>query len=32
MTGTPGKGDVGAGSNHLGFRCARSLRMEEAVK
>ena len=32
MVGTRGKGDVSTGTNHLGFRCVRSLRMEAAVK
>ncbi len=32
MVGARGKGDVSVGTNHLGFRCAPSLRMEEAVK
>jgi len=32
MVGTRGKGDVSTGTNHLGFRCVRSLRIEEEVK
>jgi hypothetical protein len=25
MVGTRGKGDVGTGTNHLGFRCVKSV-------
>ena len=32
MVGTRGRGEVSTGTNHLGFRTVRSLRMEEAVK
>ena len=32
MVGTRGKGEVSTGTNHLGFRAVRSLRMEATEK